>query len=51
MWWLESIIPQDAERNESDDWCIKTGERYNKDSRRNKYDNYRDRENNSESEY
>ena len=44
---MVKIIPQDVEGNRGNNQCPEDSERYEENSGRNKYDNYRDRGNNS----
>jgi len=46
---LGEVIPQDIEGNRGNDQCPENSERYEEDGGRNKYNNYGDRENNSNS--
>jgi len=45
---LVEIIPQDFEGNRGNDQCPEDSERYEEDGGRNKYDDYKDGENNSD---
>ena len=45
---MVEIIPQDFKGNKGNDWCPKDGERYEENGRRNEYDNYKDREDDSD---
>ena len=48
---LDQTISQDTEGDRNDNQYTEIGERYDKNSRRNQYDCYRDRGNNLESQY
>ena len=45
---MDSIIPQDLTRNRNNNRCTKVDKEHDKNSRRNKYNNYRDRRNDLE---
>jgi len=47
---LDKVISQDIIRVGSDDRCAEAGERYDKNGRRNKYDNHRNGRSNLESQ-
>ena len=51
MGWLDKNLPQDIEGVGDNDWCVKASIGYDEDSRRGKYDNYRDERDYSESKH
>ena len=48
---LVEIIPQDVERNRGNDWCVEDGKEFKENSRRNQYNDYKDRGNDSDGQY
>ena len=48
---LDQTVSQDVKKDRDDDQYTEISMKYNKDSRRNQYDNHKNRENNLASQY
>ena len=48
---MDKNIPQDVKEAGNNDWYVEAGIGYDKDSRRDEYNNYGDRRNHFESKY